>query len=177
MYSLYIRLDIRKSSCKKGGKWKENTNGCCFIFKSPREKKSKTVLHFGFHAMDSGSMYWSPDSLSVELGFRILSLAGFRIPKPRIPGLHEQKFPGSRIPQVGMFNNYYSSLNGLWVNSGRMGYWLKGHEGERNNYFSKIQLVGQKYREQKIFSYLKLDFNPFFRQKAGAFRYYVGYNI
>ena len=58
-----------------------------------------------------------------------------------------------------------------------MGYWLKGHEGERNNYFSKIQLVGQKYREQKIFSYLKLDFNPFFRQKAGAFRYYVGYNI
>ena len=31
---------------------------------------------------------------------------------------------------------------------GRMGYWLRGHEGERNNYcFSKIQLVGQKYRE------------------------------
>ena len=30
---------------------------------------------------------------------------------------------------------------------GRMGYWLRGHEGERNNCFSKIQLVGQKYRE------------------------------
>ena len=29
----------------------------------------------------------------------------------------------------------------------RMGYWLKGHECERNNCFSKIQLVGQKYRE------------------------------
>ena len=28
---------------------------------------------------------------------------------------------------------------------GRMGYWLRGHEGERNNCFSKIQLVGQKY--------------------------------
>ena len=28
-----------------------------------------------------------------------------------------------------------------------MGYWLRGHEGERNNYFSKIQPVGQKYRE------------------------------
>ena len=26
-------------------------------------------------------------------------------------------------------------------------YWLRGHEGERNNCFSKIQLVGQKYRE------------------------------
>ena len=31
---------------------------------------------------------------------------------------------------------------------GLMGYWLRGHEGERNNYFSKIQLVGQKYREK-----------------------------
>ena len=29
---------------------------------------------------------------------------------------------------------------------GRMGYWLRGHESERNNCFSKIQLVGQKYR-------------------------------
>ena len=32
---------------------------------------------------------------------------------------------------------------------GRMGYWLSGHEGERNNCFSKIQLVRQKYREKK----------------------------
>ena len=27
---------------------------------------------------------------------------------------------------------------------GRMGYWVRGHEGERNNCFSKIQLVGRK---------------------------------
>ena len=27
---------------------------------------------------------------------------------------------------------------------GRMGYWLRGLEGERNNCFSKIQLVCQK---------------------------------
>ena len=31
---------------------------------------------------------------------------------------------------------------------GRMGYWLRGHEGERNNCFSKIQLAGQKYRDK-----------------------------
>ena len=31
---------------------------------------------------------------------------------------------------------------------GRKGYWLKGHEGERNNCFSKTQLVGQKYRDE-----------------------------
>ena len=30
---------------------------------------------------------------------------------------------------------------------GRMGYWLRGHEDERNNCLSKIQLVGQKYRK------------------------------
>jgi len=33
---------------------------------------------------------------------------------------------------------------------GRMGYWLKGHEGERNKLFliSKIELVGQKYQDK-----------------------------
>ena len=31
---------------------------------------------------------------------------------------------------------------------GQMGYWLRGHVGERNNCFRKIQLVGQKYRDK-----------------------------
>ena len=31
---------------------------------------------------------------------------------------------------------------------GRMGYWLRGQEGERNNCFGKIQLVGQKDRDK-----------------------------
>ena len=31
---------------------------------------------------------------------------------------------------------------------GRMGYWLIGHDGERNNCFSKIQQVGQKHRDK-----------------------------
>ena len=31
---------------------------------------------------------------------------------------------------------------------GRMAYWLTAHEGERNKCFSKIQLVGQKYRDK-----------------------------
>ena len=35
---------------------------------------------------------------------------------------------------------------------GRMGYWLRGHEGERNNRFSKIQLVGKKISRQNSFS-------------------------
>ena len=35
---------------------------------------------------------------------------------------------------------------------GRMGYWLRGHEGERNNCFGKIQQVGQKNTRLNIFT-------------------------
>ena len=38
---------------------------------------------------------------------------------------------------------------------GQMGYWLGAHEGERNNSFSKIQLVGQKNIETKHLSLVK----------------------
>ena len=38
---------------------------------------------------------------------------------------------------------------------GQMGYWLGAHEGERNNCFSKIQLVGQKNIETKPLSLVK----------------------
>ena len=31
---------------------------------------------------------------------------------------------------------------------GRMGYWLRGHEDERNKCFGKIQLLGQKYQDK-----------------------------
>ena len=58
-----------------------------------------------------------------------------------------------------------------------MGYWLRGHEGERNNCFSKIQLVGKKYREWKNFSQLKLDFNPFLPPKSPRFSLLGGNNI
>ena len=42
---------------------------------------------------------------------------------------------------------------------GRMGYWLRGYEGERNKIicFSKIQLVGQKNIKKNIFREWKLD--------------------
>ena len=64
---------------------------------------------------------------------------------------------------------------------GRMGYWLRGHEGERNNWFSKIQLVGQKISRLNIFRKLKLDFNPLLPPKhykyGGRFSLLVGYNI
>jgi len=50
---------------------------------------------------------------------------------------------------------------------GPMGYWLWKHEGENNNCFSKIQLVGQKNIETKHLSLVKAIILVF---KAGAFR-------
>ena len=38
---------------------------------------------------------------------------------------------------------------------GLVGYWLWGYEGERNNCFNKIQLVGQKNIEIKHISLVK----------------------
>ena len=45
---------------------------------------------------------------------------------------------------------------------------LRAHEGERNNCFSKIQLVGQKNIQTKHLSLVKAIGLVF---KAGAFRY------
>ena len=53
---------------------------------------------------------------------------------------------------------------------GRMGYWIRGHEGERNNCFSKIQLVGQKNTKTK---HLKDRLQSSFTAKTLQ----MGYNI
>ena len=56
---------------------------------------------------------------------------------------------------------------------GRMGYWLRGHEGERNNCFSKIQLLLVKNIETKQLKLAKCDLAAIVLVfKAGAFRYY-----
>ena len=44
---------------------------------------------------------------------------------------------------------------------GRMGYWFRGHEGEKNNCFSEIQLVGQKTIETKHLSQLNIETKQF----------------
>ena len=57
---------------------------------------------------------------------------------------------------------------------GRMGFWLRGHEGERNNCFSKIQLVGQKHIKTK---HLFAIFTTKTLQIWRCFLLLVGYNI
>ena len=49
---------------------------------------------------------------------------------------------------------------------GRMGYWLRGYEGERNNCLSKIQVVGQKNIETKHLLQVKARHESFFTAKT-----------
>ena len=49
---------------------------------------------------------------------------------------------------------------------GRIGYCLRGYEGERNNCFSKIQLVGDKDTETKHLSQVKARYESLFTAKT-----------
>ena len=60
---------------------------------------------------------------------------------------------------------------------GRMSYWLRGHEGERNNCFSKIQLVGQKYRDKTTLASKTRFSRHCFGFQSWRFSLLVGYNI
>ena len=60
---------------------------------------------------------------------------------------------------------------------GRMSYKLRGHEGERNNCFSKIQLFGQKYQGKTTLA-CKTWFSRYcFGFQSQRFSLLVGYNI
>ena len=60
---------------------------------------------------------------------------------------------------------------------GRMGYWLRGHESKRNNCFSKIQPVGQKYRDKTTLDSKTHSAAIVFVFKADTFRYIVAQPI
>ena len=60
---------------------------------------------------------------------------------------------------------------------GRIGHWLRVHEGERSNCFSNIQLVGQKYRDKTTLT-SKMRFSCHcFAFQSRRFSLPVGYNI
>ena len=57
-----------------------------------------------------------------------------------------------------------------------MGYWLRGYEGERNNCFSKIQQIGQKYRDKTTLASLTRFSRHCSGFKNPLFSLLVGYN-
>ena len=60
---------------------------------------------------------------------------------------------------------------------GRMGYGLRGYERERNNCFSKVQLVGQKYRDKTTLANKTRFSRHCFGFQSGCFSLLVGYTI
>ena len=60
---------------------------------------------------------------------------------------------------------------------GRMGYWLRGHEGEWNNCFSKIRLVGQNIETKQLKQAKRDSVTIFFGFQSRRFSLLVGYNI
>ena len=58
-----------------------------------------------------------------------------------------------------------------------MGYWIRGHEGERNNCFTKIQPVGQKYRDKTTLASKKRFSRHCFGFQSRRFSLLVGHNI
>ena len=60
---------------------------------------------------------------------------------------------------------------------GQMSYWLGGHEGERNNCFSKNQLVGQKYWDKITLAGKTRFSRQCFGFQSQRFSLLVGYNI
>ena len=78
---------------------------------------------------------------------------------------------GWSVPFWLIFNNRSLSPNGL------LGYWLRAHEGERNNCFSKIQLVGQKYRDKTTLASKTRFSRHCFGFQSRRFSLLVGYNI
>ena len=60
---------------------------------------------------------------------------------------------------------------------GRMGDGLRGHKGERNNSFGKIQLVGQKYRDKTTLASKTQFTRHCFGFQSRLFTLLVGYNI
>ena len=60
---------------------------------------------------------------------------------------------------------------------GQMGYWLKGHEGDRNDGFSKIDLVSQNYWHKTILGSKPRFSRHCFGFQSRRFSLLVGYNL
>ena len=78
-----------------------------------------------------------------------------RLPTRDFPRLFHKKKCSFRSCNKSFTDQTYSVKMAEYLTiipRARMDYWLRGHEGERNKCFSKIQLAGQQYREKNNFS-------------------------
>ena len=104
---------------RRRNKWKNSYN----------VRESKTLLDSGFHAVDSGFYLLDSRSFSVELGFRIRIVSGFRIPtpvfripKPRIPDSTSKNFQDSGF-QMQKFPWFWNPDSFTWSEKTRTMYY------------------------------------------------------
>ena len=72
---------------------------------------------------------------------------------------------------------YFTTIPPAHEAEDRLGYCLRGHEGEKDNCFSKIQLVGQKYRDRTTLASKLRCSRRCFGFQSRRFALLVGYNI
>ena len=123
----------------------------------------------------------------MELGIRILIVSGIPYSKTQDSGFLTP-FPYMEVSCMVIEtarNWYLTIIPQARMDSesiapeaeGRMGYWLRGHSGSRNNCFSKIQLFGQKYRDKTTLA-SKTRFSSYcFGFQSRRISLLVGYNI
>ena len=94
--------------------------------------------------------YFKQQQFAVSILFEYLRWLGER------RNFEDARARGKKLKKSSLRTHYLTIIPWAQMGSesiaqeaeGQMGYWLRGHEVERNNCFSKIQLAGQKYRDK-----------------------------
>ena len=86
---------------------------------------------------------WVPEVFS-----RVRRGASFRRPQAEDTSGEAARKNQNRKPRMKCLCHLGYPRAQMGFAEGLMGYWLRGHEGDRNKSFSKIQLADQKYLEK-----------------------------
>ena len=112
-----------------------------------------------FHFLPPPYIFAPISPSSLLFNFRPFLPPPYCVPPPLLTcrvGYHTSKPIESvvyclRLVQYGI-DVYLTIIPRARMDSKSIGYWLRGNEGSRNNFFSTIQLVGQKRSRQNNFS-------------------------
>ena len=119
------------------------------VKKSPKITTSSTSPYSYNTSFSPSSPHFRPDFSLLPIVYlppHLTCRVGYHTSKPR-----ESVVYCLRLVQDGI-DVYLTIIPRVWMDSKSIGYWLRGNEGSRNNFFSTIQLVGQKRSRQNNFS-------------------------
>ena len=124
-----------------------------YLWTPPVPGESPIVWHTTFHPLllincSIQLLFRFPDVYRCGTVFYLLLLRLRPCPclRPQPKPIYHHLQPSQLLP-IDAISLYYLTIIPR-TRIGLMGYWLRGQEGERNNCFSNIQLVSQKYRDK-----------------------------